>query len=129
MRSIYDKISVCPKIIINSFQETISLHTYISEKSKYLNVLYPQHIYFICPKLKILKLINKENDSTSVIVERYIFIFCQIYQSNIYNYIEYIVWSIVCPNCCQRQYIIGSESLYMLDVDFCYIYLIKSEFN
>ena len=24
---------------------------------------------------------------------------------------------------------IGSESLYMLDVDFCYIYLIKSEFN
>ena len=38
---------------INSFQETISIHTYISEKSKYLNALYPQHIYLICPKLKI----------------------------------------------------------------------------
>ena len=38
--------------------------------------------------------------------------------------IKYIVRSFVCPNCCHRQYIIGSESLYMLDVDFCYIYLI-----
>ena len=94
-----------------------------------MNVLYLQHIYLICPKLKILKLINKENDSTSVIVERHIFIFCQIYQSNIFNHIRYIVWPYVCPNCCQRQYIIGSESLYMLDVDFCYIYLIKSELN
>ena len=83
----------------------------------------------ICPKLKILKLINKENDGTSVIVERYIFIVCQIDRSNIYNHIKYIVWSIVCPNCCQRQYIIGFESLHMLDVDFCFIYLIKSKFN
>ena len=77
----------------------------------------------ICPKIKILKLINKEKDSTSVIVERYIFIFYQIYQSNIYYHKKYIVRSFVCPNCCQRQYIIGYESLYMLDVDFCYIYL------
>ena len=83
MSWIYDKISFCPKKNINSFQETIFLLTYISEKSKYLNVLYPQHIYLICPKLKILKLINNENDSTSVIVEIYIFIFCQIFQSNI----------------------------------------------
>ena len=69
---------------------------------------------------------NKENDGASVIVERYIFIVSQIYQSNIYNHIKYIVWSIFCPNCCQRQYMIESESLHMLDVDFCYIYLIKS---
>ena len=33
------------------------------------------------------------------------------------------------PNCCQRQYITGSESLDLLGVDFCYIYLIKSKFN
>ena len=42
--------------------------------------------YFDCPKLNTLKLINKENDSTSVIVERYFFSFYQIYQSNIYNH-------------------------------------------
>ena len=79
----------------------------------------------ICPKLNILKLINKENDGTSVIVEWYIFIVCQSYWSNIYNHIKYILWSIVCPNCCQRQFIIGSESLHMLDLDFWYIYLDK----
>ena len=40
---------------INSFQEIISIHTYISEKSKYLNVLYPQHIYFDLYKVKDFK--------------------------------------------------------------------------
>ena len=51
----YDKISVCPKVIINSFQETISINTYSSEKSKYLKVLYPQHIYFYLSKVKDFK--------------------------------------------------------------------------
>ena len=115
---------------INSFQETIFIHTYISEKKVNILTFYIHNIFIlICPKLKILKLIIKENDGTSVIVERYIFIVCQIYRSNIYNHIKYIVLSIVCPNCCQRQYIIGSESLHMLDVDFCYIYLIESKFS
>ena len=68
MCCIYDKISFSPKIIISSYQETISI--YISEKSKYQNVLCPQHIILIGPKLNILKLINKGKDSTSVIVER-----------------------------------------------------------
>ena len=95
------------------------------KKSKYLNVLYPQHVYFDLSKIKDFKTHKQKNDGTSVIVERYIFIVCQIYRSNIYNHIKYIVWSIVC----QRQYIIGFESLHMLDVDFCFIYLIKSKFN
>ena len=113
----------------NSFQETISIHTYISEKVNILTFYIHNIFILICSKVKILKLINNENDGTSVIVERYIFIVCQIYRSNIYNHIKYIVWSIVCPNCCQRQYIIGSESHHMLDVDFFFIYLIKSKFN
>ena len=83
----------------------------------------------ICPKIKILKLTNKEKDNTSVIVERYIFFIFQIYQSNIYNNIKYIVMSFVRPNCCQRQYIIGSEMLYVFDVDFCNIYLKKAKVN
>ena len=107
----------------------MSIHTYISEKSKYLNVFIHNILILIFPKLKIFKLINKENDSTSVIVERYIFIFYQIYQSNVYNHIKYIVRSFVCTNCCQRQHIIGSESLYILDVDFCHIYLIQFKFH
>ena len=37
--------------------------------------------------LTTAKLINKGTDSTSVIVERYIFIL-QIYQSNIYNHVN-----------------------------------------
>ena len=77
--------------------------------------------------LTTAKLINKETDSTLVIVERYIFIL-QIYQSYIYNHKNYFR-SFVCPNCCQRQYMTGSESLYLLGVDFCNIYLIKSKFN
>ena len=41
--------------MINSFQETISIQSYISGKSKYLNVLYPQHIYFDLSKVKDFK--------------------------------------------------------------------------
>ena len=62
---IYDKISVCPKIIISSYQETISIH--ISEKVN-IWTFYVHNIFG--PKLNILKLINKGKDSTSVIVER-----------------------------------------------------------
>ena len=52
-------------------------------------MLYIHNIFIlICPKLKILKLKNKDNYSTLVIVARYIFIFCEIYQSNIYNRIK-----------------------------------------
>ena len=40
---------------INSVQETIFIHTYISEKSIYLNVLYPQHIYFDLSKVEDFK--------------------------------------------------------------------------
>ena len=36
-------------------QATISIHTYISEKSKYLNVLYPQLVYFDLSKVKDFK--------------------------------------------------------------------------
>ena len=79
---IYDKISVCTKIIISSYQENRSIH--ISEKVNIWTFYIHNIFILICPKLKILKLINKEKDSTSVIVERYIFFFYQIYQSNIY---------------------------------------------
>ena len=81
---IYDKISVCPKIIISSYQETISIH--ISEKANIWKFYIHNTFILICPKLNILKLINKEKDSTSVIAERYILSFCQVYQSNIYNH-------------------------------------------
>ena len=64
------------------------IHTNISEKVNIL-MLYIHNIFIlICPKLKILKLTNKNKDSTSVIVARYIFIFFEIYQSNIYNHIK-----------------------------------------
>ena len=84
MRWIYDKISVYPKIIISSYQGTISIH--ISEKVNIWTFYIHNRFILICRKLNILKLINKEKDSTSVIVERYIFSFYQVYQSNIYNH-------------------------------------------
>ena len=36
-----------------------------------------------------------------------------------------MVRSFACPNCCQTQYSIGSESLHKLEVDIYYIYLKK----
>ena len=54
-------------------------------KNKCLKALYPQNITLNCPKLTIFKLKNKEKDRSQRTVEGYTPIFCQIYQSNIYN--------------------------------------------
>ena len=63
------------------------LYLFTFLKTKYPNVLYPQHIYFDMSKVNnILILINKVKDSTSVIVERDIFSFYQVNQSNICNH-------------------------------------------
>ena len=42
---------------------------------------------------------NEEKDSSLVTVDDYIPISCQIYQSNIYNRIKYIIRTYLCPKC------------------------------
>ena len=59
---IYTKTAVCSKIFISFYEVTISINIYICNKD-FFKLSSPRNIILICPKLNILKHINKEIDS------------------------------------------------------------------
>ena len=81
-------------------------HLHLRNNSKYLKIYSLQNIVLICPKLKILKLINKEIESSLVTVEEYIQLSVKFIKI-IYNCIKNSLRSYVCPKCYQRQSTIG----------------------
>ena len=65
----YNKTAVCSKIFISFYNVTISINIYICNKEFFKKFSSPRNIILVCSKLKTLKHINKEIDSSLVVVE------------------------------------------------------------
>ena len=68
LSQINNKTAVCFKIFISFYYVTIFINIYICNKY-FFKFSSPRDIILICPKLYILKHINKEKDNSLVVVE------------------------------------------------------------